>query len=90
VTKCRAHLILALTQLIDEGGAALGVLAAVEAVQLGSHLVELLVGIVELGQQRAVVFLRSPTTGSEGSAAGPWGRQTHLRFVEPFPDGVHD
>ena len=47
----RQHLVLTLTQLVDERGAPLRVLPAVEAVQFGRHRVQLLVRIVELSQK---------------------------------------
>ena len=45
------HLVLADTQLVDQIGAALGVLATVETVQLFGHHIELFIRVEELGQQ---------------------------------------
>ena len=45
------HFVLAVSQLVHEARAPVRVLAAVETVQLGCDAIQLLVGIVELGQK---------------------------------------
>lgn len=41
-------------KLVDQQGASLGVFPAVECVQLCGHLVQLLISVVELGQELGV------------------------------------
>ena len=57
-TRKDTYLVLAGAQLVHEQGAALGVLPAVEAVQLQSHFVKLVIGEEELGEQRCVRSLK--------------------------------
>lgn len=66
----RAHL--AGAELADEQRAPLRVFPPVQAVQLGGHLVQLLVGIVELGEQLRVGPLRETGTAGVGQAGGGW------------------
>lgn len=55
------HFVLTLAQVRHQKGAPLRVLAAVEAVQLGGHQVERLVGVEKLRQQRSVILLQKLT-----------------------------
>lgn len=48
-------------KLVDQQGASLRVFPAVEAVQLCGHLVQLLIGVVELGQELSVCPLHKNT-----------------------------
>lgn len=50
------------SELVDQQGASLGVLPAIKAVQLGGHLVQFFIGVVELGQELRVRPLHRNTS----------------------------
>lgn len=52
-------------ELVDQQGASLRVLPSIEAVQLRGHLVQLFIGVVELGQELRVRPLRRTHGGDQ-------------------------
>lgn len=49
------------SELVDQQGTSLRVLPAVEAIQLGGHLIQLFISVVELGQELRVRPLHGNT-----------------------------